>query len=103
MFETMEKMMLAGAGALAMTRERAERIFDEYVKRGQVEKEARTGFVKEMMDAADKTRGEMEKMIRKQIDQAVEASQLATREDLRNLEAKIEALESALNASRSET
>ena len=36
MFETLDKMMLAGLGALSMTRERAEKLFDEYVKKGEV-------------------------------------------------------------------
>ena len=63
MFETLDKLMLAGLGALSMTRERAEEIFDEYVERGQAEKDSRSGFVKEVMDNADKTRKELEDMI----------------------------------------
>jgi polyhydroxyalkanoate synthesis regulator phasin len=38
MFETLDKLMLAGLGAVSMTRERAEEIFDEYVSRGKVAK-----------------------------------------------------------------
>ena len=60
MFETLDKMMLAGLGAISMTRERAEKIFDEYVDRGKIEKDGRTGFIKEMMDAADRNRNELQ-------------------------------------------
>jgi hypothetical protein len=35
MFETLDKLMLAGLGALTMTRERAEKLFDEYVSQGR--------------------------------------------------------------------
>ena len=38
MFETLDKVLLAGLGALSMTRERAEKIFDEYAQRGEAER-----------------------------------------------------------------
>ena len=92
MFETLDKMMLAGLGAISMTRERAEKIFDDYVSRGKLEKESRTGFVKAMMDAADKNRSELEKLIAKQIKETVEHLNLPTREDVQRLEKKIDKL-----------
>ncbi|OHB78514.1 MAG: hypothetical protein A2Z25_02035 [Planctomycetes bacterium RBG_16_55_9] len=92
MFETLDKMMLAGLGAISMTRERAEKIFDEYVSRGKIEKESRTGFVKAMIDAADKNRAELEKLIAKQVRETVEHLDLPTREDVQRLEQKIDKL-----------
>ena len=44
MFETIDKLFLAGLGTLSMTRERAEKIFDEYVNRGKAENAARTAL-----------------------------------------------------------
>jgi polyhydroxyalkanoate synthesis regulator phasin len=90
MFETLDKMMLAGLGAICMTRERAEQIFDEYVSRGKLEKENRTGFVKAVMDAADKNRQELEKLIAKQLRETVEHLNLPTRDDIQRLEQKID-------------
>jgi polyhydroxyalkanoate synthesis regulator phasin len=92
MFETLDKMMLAGLGAISMTRERAEKIFDEYVSRGKIEKENKTGFVKAVMDAADKNRDELEKLIAKQIRETMEHLNLPTRDDLQRLEQKIDQL-----------
>jgi len=92
MFETLDKLFLAGLGALSMTQEKAERIFDEYVKRGQAEKSKRSGFVKEMMDSADKTRKDLEKLISEQVHKAVSGLHLATREDIRRLEEKLDRL-----------
>ncbi len=54
MFETFDKMFLAGLGAISMTQERAEKIFDEFVSRGKAEKDSKAGFIKTLMDAADK-------------------------------------------------
>ena len=92
MFETLDKMMLAGLGAISMTSERAEKIFDEYVSRGKIEKESQTGFVKAIMDEADKNRAELEKLIAKQIKETVEHLNLPTRDDLQRLEQKIDKL-----------
>jgi poly(hydroxyalkanoate) granule-associated protein len=92
MFETLDKMMLAGLGAISMTRERAEKIFDEYVSRGKLEKENRSGFIKAMMDAADKNREEFEKLIDKQVRETVEHLNLPTRDDIQRLEKKIDKL-----------
>lgn len=92
MFETLDKLMLAGLGAISMTRERAEKIFDEYVSRGKVEKEQRTGFVKAVMDAADKNREELEKLIAKEVRETVERLNLPTHEDVERLEQKIDKL-----------
>jgi polyhydroxyalkanoate synthesis regulator phasin len=48
MFETLDKLMLAGLGALTMTRERAEKMFDEYVSKGEAARGGRAGFVSEV-------------------------------------------------------
>jgi poly(hydroxyalkanoate) granule-associated protein len=92
MFETFDKIMLAGLGALSMTREKAEKIFDEYVGRGQVEKEKRSGFIKEMVDSAEKTRNELEKLVSEQVNKAAEQLNIPTREDLKRIEEKLDQL-----------
>jgi poly(hydroxyalkanoate) granule-associated protein len=84
--------MLAGLGALSMTRERAEQIFDDYVHRGQVEKDRRTGFVREMVEMAERSRQELESLVNKQVQQAVAKLNLPSREDLARLEAKLDSL-----------
>jgi len=92
MFETLDKMMLAGLGALSLTRERAEKIFDEYVNKGQAARETRSGFVKEVMDSADRTRSELEKLVSKQVQQTVDNLQLAGKADIQRLEQKLDQL-----------
>ena len=92
MFETLDKFMLAGLGALTMTRERAEKLFDKYVSKGQAEREARTGFVKEVMDSADRTRAELQKLVSDQVRQTANNLQLATKEDLQRIELKLDQL-----------
>ena len=92
MFETLDRMMLAGLGALTMTRERAEKLFDEYVSKGQAEREARSGFVKEVMDNADRTRAEFQRLVADEVRQTIGNLHLATKDDLLRIELKLDQL-----------
>ncbi|HNS20746.1 MAG TPA: hypothetical protein PKH24_09615 [Sedimentisphaerales bacterium] len=92
MFETFDKLMMAGLGALTMTRERAEKMFDEYVNKGQAMKETRSGFVKDVMDGAERTKAELQKLVGDQVRQTVNGLHLASKEDVERLERKIDDL-----------
>jgi poly(hydroxyalkanoate) granule-associated protein len=92
MFETFDKMFLAGLGAMSMTKEKAEKIFDEYLARGKAVKEEKEGFVKEMMDHARKTKDEVEKVVSEQVKKGMSSLAVATKDDIKRLEAKIDDL-----------
>lgn len=93
MFESLDKLMLAGLGALSMSRERAEKIFEEYAERGRVEKDGRSGFVKELMESADRTRADFQKLIDEQVEETVNRLHLATKEDIERIESKVDELQ----------
>ena len=92
MLEGINKLMLAGLGALSMSREKAEKIFDDYVSRGKVERSEKEGFIKDVMDSAEKARCELEETIAKQVHHAVSKLDLMTREDMNRLESKVDEL-----------
>lgn len=92
MFETLDKLMMAGMGAMSMTKEKAEEIFDEYVEKGKVQKENRSGFVKDVMDQADKAKADLEKTISEQVEKALGKQPLATKEDIKRIEDKLDQL-----------
>ena len=95
MFETLDKIMLAGLGAVSMTQEKAEELFDNYVDKGRDVKKSRSGFVKDIMDSAEKTRVELEKIVSEQVKKTVDSMHLATKEDVARLEDKLDKLISA--------
>ena len=92
MFETLDKVMLAGLGAMSMTKEKAEQIFDEYVEKGKAQKEHRAGFVKDVMDQAEKAKDDLEKVISEQVEKAMGKQPMATKEDIKRIEAKLDQL-----------
>ena len=92
MFETLDKVMLAGLGAMSMTKEKAEQIFDEYVEKGKLQKEHRAGFVKDVMDQAEKAKDDLEKVISEQVEKAMGKQPMATKDDIKRIEAKLDQL-----------
>ncbi|OQY04581.1 MAG: hypothetical protein B6I25_06750 [Planctomycetales bacterium 4572_13] len=92
MFEALDKVLLAGLGAMSMTREKAESIFDEYVEKGKAQKEHREGFVKDVMDQAEKTKTDLEKVISEQLEKAMGKQPMATKDDIKRIEAKLDQL-----------
>ena len=92
MFEALDKITLAGVGAMSMTKEKAESIFDEYVEKGKAQKEHRAGFVKDVMDQAEKAKTDLEKVISEQVEKAMGKQPLATKDDIKRIEAKLDEL-----------
>jgi polyhydroxyalkanoate synthesis regulator phasin len=92
MFETLDRMILAGLGALNMTRERAEQLFEESVRRGQEVRADRERFVSDMMDSAQRARVSLEEMISRQMRASLLNLNLATHEDMQRIEAKLDQL-----------
>ena len=92
MFEALDKIMLAGMGAMSMTKEKAESIFDEYVEKGKAQKEHRDGFVKDVMEHAEKAKGDLEKVISEQVEKAMSKQPMATKEDIKRIEARLDEL-----------
>ena len=92
MLETLNKLMLAGLGAIEMTRETAEKTFDEMVQRGQAKRENRPAFVKDLMESVAKTRRETQDFIDRQVRETVDRLNLAGKDDIRRIEAKLDEL-----------
>jgi polyhydroxyalkanoate synthesis regulator phasin len=92
MLETLDKIITAGLGALTMTRERAEELFDEAVKRGQETKADREKFVGGLVDSAKQARAKLEETIRKQVHSVMVELKMPTHEDLHRIEAKLDKL-----------
>jgi polyhydroxyalkanoate synthesis regulator phasin len=90
MLEKVDKALLAGLGALSMTREQAGKIFDSLVRRGQAARGERVGFVKGLMDAAHKGRKDLEEVVARQVRRAVAGVGIPSRQDLERLEKKLD-------------
>ena len=88
MFETMRRAMLVGLGIQEKLRE----YVDDLVRKGEVSKEQSGSLFKDLVSSAEKNLEGLEKTWREMIQSTMERMNLPTREDLENLENKVNAL-----------
>ncbi len=98
----LKNTVLASIGAFEVTKARAEKVIDELIKRGEINKGDRTDAVMELMDRAEKSTakvydrvagevGKAQKEIAKYTDQ-VKQYKVVKREDMQKLEKKVDKL-----------
>jgi polyhydroxyalkanoate synthesis regulator phasin len=90
-----DKILLATIGAMFMTRERAEEIFDEYLHRWQVEKGSRDAFLDDLVARSQEAHAELEDLLTRHVKEVADKLNLVTRDDLTRLEEKIDRIEAA--------
>jgi polyhydroxyalkanoate synthesis regulator phasin len=88
MFEPVKRALLVGLGI----QERLKEYVDELVSKGEVSKEQSGSMLRDLMGAAEKNVESLESTWQDMIQSAMERMNLPTREDLANLEKKVNAL-----------
>jgi polyhydroxyalkanoate synthesis regulator phasin len=90
--EIIKKAMLAGLGA----QEKAKEFIDELVKAGELSRNDGATLVKEWMSKAEESTKEMDHKVKDTVNAAFEKFNIPTRDDLANLEKKIQGLSARL-------
>jgi polyhydroxyalkanoate synthesis regulator phasin len=93
-----DKILLATIGAMFMTRERAEEIFDEYLRRWQVERSSRDAFLDDLVARSQEAHAEIEELLTRHVKEVAGRLNLATRDDLARLEQKIDRIQAGQGA-----
>jgi len=97
--------VLASIGALHVTRAKAEKIIDDLIKKGELDKSDRKKAVMELLAKAEKTTTELRRKLAREADRAHKGmSKLASglggvvREDIQKLDAKLTRLAKRVKA-----
>ncbi len=90
MADFFEKTMLAGLGALHVTKEQLEKWVDDLVEKGKVTRDEAPKVIKELFSKAEENRRALEARINSGIENAVTKVNLATRKDVDALNAKLD-------------
>jgi polyhydroxyalkanoate synthesis regulator phasin len=85
-----EKILLAGIGACALTKEKAEKIVDDLVKKGKVTKKDHAELVKELLEKGKDTRAEFEAIVEKTVTSALKKLNIPAKSDIDALMKKID-------------
>jgi polyhydroxyalkanoate synthesis regulator phasin len=85
--ELLDKIILGGLGAWVMTHQEAVEVYNE------LRKYTEEDFVNQLIDRSKKMRKDIEKTISEKINTLTESMNVASREDVRRLEKRVEKLE----------
>jgi len=96
MLNLARKMMLAGIGALSLTREKAEQMVNELVDRGQMSRDEAKKMVQDLINKGEQERSALLTTIRQELNAWRDEMGLATKQDLADLAARLARLEERL-------
>ena len=96
MLELVRKGMLIGLGAWELTRERAEKVVDELIRRGELAQEKRKLAIDELLEGARKAQEGLMERVKPVVERTIAELGLPTRADLQKLEERLAALEEKL-------
>ena len=92
MADLIKKTILAGLGALSLSREKAEEITKDLIKRGELAKTDEAKFVRDLMDLVKKNKAGLEEKIEKAVRKALAKLEIPTRKDIDDLKEEINKL-----------
>jgi polyhydroxyalkanoate synthesis regulator phasin len=87
----LKKTMLASLGIYSLTKEKAQDVMNDLVKRGELSKDEGAKFVKALMDKADEEVAHLKQLVDKQVNQAV-SKIMPTQQELKKLNEKLDKL-----------
>jgi len=92
MLNLSKKMFLAGIGTLSLTKEKAIKIADDLIKRGELSQSESKEFVVNLLDKAEKEKDKLLEKIKPDIEKSIEKMNFASKKSVDNLEKKIDEL-----------
>lgn len=97
MTNMIKKGLTLGLGLVVTTKEQAEKIVDELVKRGELKQEESKEFIEEILEKGKGTKIELEQIINKKTTELLGELNVATKKDIERLEKRIVRLENQQN------
>jgi polyhydroxyalkanoate synthesis regulator phasin len=85
----LKKVLLAGLGAAVSTEEAVKKTFSNLVKKGEMNEKDFSKAMKEVVEKAKKGKENFQKTVESEVKKIVKNLNLATQDDLKNLEKKI--------------
>ncbi len=97
MKEYLRKIGLLGLGIAVLTKEKAEEIANELIKKGEISQEEGVALAEDLLKQAEKQGTELNKKIDAQVKKTIKKINLASQDDIKSLEKKIKSLEKKIN------
>ncbi len=102
MKELLKNVVYAGIGAAFLTRDKIEEIRGELVTRGKMSTDEGREFVDDLIKKSESAKDQLELWLNRQVEDRVKQLNLATADDIADLQRKIAELQVALNTKAGE-
>ncbi|CAI9390431.1 phasin family protein [Niallia sp. Sow4_A1] len=90
---TIEKALSLGLGLAIAGKEQVEKTVEELVKKGEVSKNESKDLINHLIQKGEEMKGQLETVAKEKVNAAYAEMKLATLDDVKKLEKRIEALE----------
>ena len=100
MSDLFKKAMYMGVGMAELTREKLEEFSREMIEKGELSEKEGRRLVDEMLRKSEEARKSLEKKVDATVEKALGRINIATRDDLENLEKKLNRKIAALKAKK---
>ena len=92
MHTQIKRGFLAGIGLLSMTREKAHKIVDELVKKGEIHRDEIESLIEDIVQRGEEERQAVRNLVQEEVTHSIEEMGLATRNDIQELKDEIRKL-----------
>lgn len=92
MIDLLKKGILMGLGAITITKEKAEHLVDELIKKGELTEGERSKAVREFLTKAQEQEKALNEKVNTTVKKILEKLDLPSRKDIERLEKKIDKL-----------
>ncbi|AWB11067.1 Polyhydroxyalkanoate synthesis regulator phasin [Thermodesulfobium acidiphilum] len=91
--DLINKALLMGLGVMDITRERAEKLVDELVKRGEIAKEEKYKVVDKLLKHIDKQEKELTQKVSETVKKTISEMGLPTKDDMDKILKRLDEIE----------
>ncbi|GAA0489315.1 ATP synthase subunit B [Salinibacillus aidingensis] len=97
MKDTVKKGLSLGIGLALTSKEHAEKVLDDLVKKGELTKQESKEFFNEIRERGEESQEELDGKIHEKLNKVLNDLNVATKEDLSDLEKRLEQIEQQLD------
>jgi polyhydroxyalkanoate synthesis regulator phasin len=93
MMDFIKKGLAFGLGLAVTSKEQAEKLVNEMVKKGELSKEESKEMIHQLIQRGEQEKNELKLIMRDQLKKMIDELNLASKDDIRRLEQRIQNLE----------
>lgn len=99
--DTIKKSMYLGLGALSLTKEKAEAMADDLVKRGEMSVKDREKMVQQLLKEGKAQKGMIEEKVSAAVQKTMTDMGIPTQKDFKNIVKRLDGIEKAIKTPQS--